>query len=282
MSNTSRVPSEARDCGPVAVVIPAYNEAGSIAGLAARALQQAPLVIVVDDASQDGTAALLAGLPITLLHHDENRGKGAALATGFAAALARGAGRVVTLDGDGQHRPEDIPRLLARARQLPGAIVIGSRAADRAAFPKSRYIANRVADFWISWAAGHNIDDSQSGFRLYPRAVLEAVRADPRKRFVFESELLIDAVRCGVRTEALPIPALYGSADLRPSHFRPVADIAAIVIMVARKLLSRGLYLRGLTAMLQDRWRARKTDKANLAQNHGRLPFEQKRVGPAE
>lgn len=282
MSETVQAAAAANDPDRIAVVIPAYNEARSIANLVKRALQQVPLVIVVDDASQDETAALLADLPVVLLRHRENLGKGAALAKGFRSALARGAKSVVTLDGDGQHRPEDIPRLVVRARQLPGRIIIGSRAADRDAFPRSRYVANRVADFWISWAAGQNIDDSQSGFRLYPREVLETVAADHHKRFVFESELLIDAVRQGVGTEAVPIPALYDSAKLRPSHFRPVADIAAIVIMVAWKLLSRGLYPWGLYAMLRDRWRTRRTERADSTQDHGSLPLKQKPAGPAE
>ena len=267
----------------LAVVIPAFNEAASILGLVERTLRQVPRVIVVDDASRDETAALLAALPITLLRHPENRGKGAALASGFCEALANGAEAVITLDGDGQHRPEDIPKFLARARQVPAKILIGSRAADGASFPRSRYIANRVADFWISWAAGRNIDDSQSGFRLYPRAVLEAIRADHTRGFVFESELLIDAARAGVRIEALPIPALYNGTTLRPSHFRPVADIASIVFMVAWKLLSRGLYLQGLAAMIRERRALRKVAAPMAsAQKDGGLPVEQERLGPAE
>lgn len=266
----------------IAVVIPAYNEAGGIVALVKRVLQQVPLVIVVDDGSRDDTVALLAAMPVTLLRHGENLGKGAALASGFRAALAAGARRIITLDGDGQHRPEDIPRLVARARQLPGTIVIGSRAADRDAFPRSRYIANRIADFWISWAAGQNIDDSQSGFRVYPREVLERITADPRRRFVYESELLIDAVRRGARTDALPIPAIYDARALRPSHFRPVADIAAIVIMLAGKLLFRGLYPLGLCTMLRERWLARKAAALPSTQDDGCLPFEQKPAGPAE
>jgi len=279
--------SIAGDSDQVAVVIPAYNEAGSIVALVNRALQHVPLVIVVDDASQDETATLLTDTPVVLLRHGVNLGKGAALASGFREALARGVSAVVTLDGDGQHRPEDIPRFLARSRQCPGRIVIGSRAMDRDAFPWSRYAANRVADFWISWAAGHNIDDSQSGFRLYPRAVLEAVTANSRRRFVFESEVLIDAVRRGALTEALPIPALYGGEILRPSHFRPIIDIASIVKMVAWKLLCRGMYLQGLYAMYRDRRLARKVAASSmvegaLAQENRGLPLEQKNAGPAE
>jgi len=244
---------EVPDPGDVAVVIPALNEAATIVDLVQRCLVHSSQVIVVDDASSDETAALLSDLPVTLLRHARNKGKGAALVTGFGEALRRNVCAVITLDGDGQHRPEDIPRFLTRARQAPSKIIVGSRIADKAAFPPSRYLANRVANFWISWASGCVIDDSQSGFRLYPRQVLEAVRADhgKGKGFVFESEILINATRQGTGIATLPIPALYGCTTQRRSHFRPLVDIYWIAIMVAGKLLSRRMYLEGLFAVIR-------------------------------
>lgn len=237
----------------IAVVIPALNEAATIVDQVQRCLVHSPQVIVVDDASSDETVALLSDLPVTLLRHARNKGKGAALVTGFREALSRDVCAVITLDGDGQHRPEDIPRFLARAHQAPGKIIVGSRIADRAAFPRSRYLANRVANFWISWASGYPIEDSQSGYRLYPRRVLESVHADHGrgKGFVFESEILINAAHQGFEAAALPIPALYNGTTQRSSHFRPVADISGIVIMVAGKLLSRRLYLEGLFSVVR-------------------------------
>src|SRR6185436_14401933 len=97
----------------VAVVIPAYNEAGTIREIAERTLRQVPWLIVVDDGSTDGTAAAVADLPLTLLRNPENRGKGASLWRGIAHAIGEDAEVIVTLDGDAQHLPEDIPRLLA-------------------------------------------------------------------------------------------------------------------------------------------------------------------------
>ena len=232
---------------PFAIVIPALDEAGTIADLARRALAQTPHVIVVDDGSRDGTAAALADLPVTLLRHETTRGKGASLADGFREALTLDVRAAITLDGDGQHRPEDIPSFVTKALREPGTIVIGSRAADRASFPPAPYRANRVADFWISWASGYLVDDSQSGFRLYPREVLERVAAPSSRArsFVFESEMLINAARAGFRSRSVPIPALYGETT-RGSHFRPVLDIVRIVIMVAGKLLAWWMYPLGL------------------------------------
>lgn len=212
-------------------------------------------MIVVDDASSDGTAGLLLGLPVTILRHTANKGKGASLVTGFHAAMERDVCAVVTLDGDGQHRPEHIPDLLARAKQERDKIVIGSRLIDKAGAPPARYRANRVADFWISWASGHSIEDSQSGFRLYPRQILESVQAryDRRRGFVFESEFLINSASAGYSTVSVPIPALYCVPVKRDSYFRPIADISRITVMVAGKLLSRWMYPEGLVQVFRDR-----------------------------
>lgn len=234
------------------VAIPAYNEAGTLRDLACRVLTFCPRLVVVDDASTDGTAESLDGLPVTLLRHTVNRGKADALRTAFAYALDRGATCVVTLDGDGQHDPADLPALLEAWRRQSRRIVIGARLHDRANMPTARYRANRFACFWIAWAAGYPIADSQSGFRLYPREVLEIALGDGIKGsgFTFESEILIEAARHGIESVGVAIPAVYGAAA-RASHFRPVVDIAKIVVMVAGRLLRQGMAPRGLWRSLK-------------------------------
>lgn len=235
----------------LAVVIPAYQEAATIATVVAGVRAAAPgaPVLVVDDGSTDDTAALARAAGAQVIAGKGNEGKGAALRRGMRQALSDGAAYVATLDGDGQHRPEDLPRLLALAR--PDRIVIGSRR-RASGQPAARRRANRVADFWISWAAGHAVADSQSGFRIYPAAALgDLARYEGRARgFSFESEILIDAARAGITTVAADIPALYAGTLRRPSHFRPVADIARIVLMVAGKLLARGMDPAGLCRAL--------------------------------
>lgn len=261
----------------VAVVVPAFNEAATIAVLVNEILAYSQHVIVVDDASNDGTGELLAALPVTVLRHRVNQGKGASLMTGFDEALKRDVQAVVTLDGDGQHRPSDIPRLLALAQKQPDNIVIGSRRADRAGSPPVRFHGNRIADFWISWASGYAIDDSQSGFRLYPRKILESVDALHHRghRFVFESEVLINAAAAGFRSVAVPIPALYAGTVRRTSHFRPLKDVPRIVLMVALKLLSRGMYMEGLFRMLRERRAAatRPRQRADLGKPINQRPL---------
>ena len=231
----------------LAIVIPAYNEASTIRAIAQNALRVSPLVIVVDDGSSDATSEALSGLPLVLLRHEKNLGKAAALWNGFNTALDHDVEFVATLDGDGQHLPEDIRRLATAARRHPRHIVIGARMKGRDAAPMARRFANRFADFWISWAAGYPIADSQSGERLYPASLLRAVkvRHDCAAAFTLESEILIRGAQLGYPSVAVPVATIYAAAA-RPSHFRPVRDIGRIVVMVAKSLLSQGLHPAGL------------------------------------
>jgi glycosyltransferase involved in cell wall biosynthesis len=253
----------------IAVVIPAYNERAAIRGVVEGALQHARRVIVVDDGSSDGTAELLEGLPATVVRNARNLGKAASLGIGMAIALGEGADAVVTLDADGQHRPGDIPLLLAAWRRNPEALVTGARLHEGANIPAQRYLANRFANFWIAWAAGQPLEDSQCGFRVYPASLLRGLPL-PREGapgFVFESEVLIEAGRRGVPIVSIPIPAIYGR-PARASHFRPVQDIARIVRMVAWKILSRGMDLPGLANSLG--WGASPTPGAERTRSEPR------------
>jgi glycosyltransferase involved in cell wall biosynthesis len=244
-----------------AAVIPVFNEAKTIADIVRRAAAQVDRVIVVDDGSTDGSLDALAGLGVEIVRHPENRGKGAALLSGIERARARGAAYAITLDADGQHPPECIPDMLARTD--PRTIVLGSRMADAGAMPIARLRANRTANFFISWAAGHWIDDTQCGFRVYPLSVFAAIRFRPHRRsgFVLESEVLIDACRAGYRVVPAAVPALYGPVLQRPSHFRPVFDIAAIVIMVTGKLAAWGFYPLGLIRSQRQRRARRRAEE---------------------
>ncbi len=234
------------------VVIPAYNEASTIRDVVERTLAHATSVIVVDDGSTDGTAARLAGLPVTLLVNERNLGKAASIWRGAEAAFASGASSIVTIDGDGQHNPDDLRRIFHAAALRPNAIVIGARLHARATIPKVRYCANRFANFWIAWAAGQPIVDTQSGFRYYPAAVFRTldVRHGRWSSFVFESEVLIAASRAGIEVVCVPISVKYAN-PARASHLRPVADIAKIGVMLTSRLVRTGLNLPGLVRSLR-------------------------------
>ena len=194
-------------------------------------------VIVVDDGSADGSAATAAAAGADVLRTAGRCGKGGALALGFAEALSRGAQRVVTLDGDGQHDPDDIPRLLAASDADPHALVIGSRLADGGAgMERARLNALRVASFFINWQTGWDVGDTQSGFRVYPRAALESV-VPRRGGFVLETEMLVRAAAAGFAIREVPLSP--GRAASRPSRFRPMRD-EDTAVRVHERRLTRG------------------------------------------
>lgn len=232
-----------------AVLIPAYNEGATIRDIAIRCLEKLDKVIIVDDGSTDDTVEQLDGLPVTILKNQTNSGKAASLWKGIQHVLELNIRNIITLDGDGQHSPEDIPLLLEAANENKDHLVIAARLGNRDQAPGARLRANNFADFWVSWAAGQKITDSQSGFRLYPASLFtnKALSVKTKHGFVFESEIIIDAVRLGFRCHTVAINSVYHSGA-RASHFRPVADIAQIVIMISWKLFSRGMYLQGLWA----------------------------------
>lgn len=242
------------------VVIPAYNEAQTIAGVIEGVCAAGPeRVIVVDDGSGDDTGHVVGELidvvdspgRIELIRHQANMGKGQALATGIARALEAGAERIVTIDGDGQHDAADLPRLERAARLAPDALIIAARLREREQAPQLRRFANEVADFWISWACGQRIDDTQSGFRLYPAAVLAGIAAAAQGRgFSYETGLLIAAVGAGARVRSIPIATRYQDGA-RASHYRPCRDTWNIIRLVGASLLRRGMYPQGLVRSLR-------------------------------
>ena len=229
------------------VVVPCLNEAQAIEGLLTRVLAYSRDVIVVDDGSTDGTADIVARLPVTLLRHAERRGKGEALRTGFRVALARGASGVLTMDGDGQHAPEDIPRILDAARQFPDTLVIGARLLERGQQPAARRRANDVADWGISWGCGQPVADTQSGQRWYPRAAVEIADLHAHD-FVFEAALLIAASRdLGMSIVSIPIACRYDGAA-RHSHFRGVRDTTRITAYTIARVVHYGHVVRSYRA----------------------------------
>lgn len=222
------------------IVIPCHNEERAISGVLADAQRLGVQVFVVDDGSTDATPKIVVRHhDVTLLRHDERRGKGEALRTGLRAARQAGFEAVLTMDGDGQHQAGDVPYMLAAARRHPGSVVIGARLLDTDRQPRVRHLANRVADWGISWACARGIADTQSGQRWYPAAVM-ALADTATHGFAYEASLLIRACReLGTEVVSVPIPARYG-AQFRRSYFRPLLDVARITWSTTGHLLRYG------------------------------------------
>jgi glycosyltransferase involved in cell wall biosynthesis len=242
MVETQRTPI--LDRNNVVVLVPALNEALRIRDVVTGALAHCANVIVVDDGSDDDTCARIADLPVIVLRHPQRMGKGASLRDGFAEALRRGFQAVLTMDGDGQHAADDIPRLLDAGNRHPGAVIIGARLRKRSQQPLYRRLANEFGDWGIAWGTGYQIADSQSGQRLYPAAVA-ALDEVPGEDFVFEAQILISAARrLGTRCVSVPIESRYKSVhsaeQFRASHFKPFRDFSRITRHIVLQAVRHG------------------------------------------
>lgn len=219
----------------ICVIIPTYNNAGTICDVVTRALAQCDDVIVVCDGCTDSTVELLEALPQkpVILDFKANRGKGAALKEGFRYALKEGFAYAITLDGDGQHYPEDIPALLKANQKHPGALIVGERKglenADRSGASK---FANRFSNFWFTLQTGCFLKDTQTGYRLYPLKKLRGLWL-LTSRYEAELELMVLASWHGVRLVSEPVNVYYPPREERVSHFRPGKDFARISVLNA-------------------------------------------------
>ena len=234
-----------------AVLIPAHNEAGTIREIVSSALNHCPWVIVIDDGSTDGTSDTLSGLPVEIIQHKLNAGKGQRLAEGLAHAVAKGATAILTMDADGQHDPEDIPAFLADARANPSAIVLGDRMGAGTQMPTHRVLSIAVGDFAISWATARRLRDCQCGMRVYPAnaSAIELLGWE-RQNFAYESAILMHAADQGIPFVRTPIAARYAGYQQRPSHFRPTRDTLLIARVITLFLLRRFLRPKGLLIAL--------------------------------
>jgi glycosyltransferase involved in cell wall biosynthesis len=234
------------------IVVPVFDEVATLGRVVRAARAHCP-VIVVDDASTDESArvAIRSGAA-EVLRHPRRAGKGAALRTGFGAALRHGAAAVATLDGDGQHDPADLPRLLAAHRAAPDALVLGDRFGGTRGdpIPALRRAAIRVADRALGPLLPGPVSDSQCGFRIYPGAFLRDVPLR-EERFVLETEALVRAVRAGYRLVSVPVRSVYPKG--RPSRFQPVADAARIGWFLARAWADRRVAAARPTALAPGR-----------------------------
>lgn len=211
------------------IVIPAYNNAGTVATVVTRALGQEMPVLVVNDGSTDGTAAVLEALRqqesqrLQILTIAKNSGKGHALKEGFRFARQNGYDYVITLDADGQHFPEDIPALLEVG--APRTLVVGCRNLTADGMPRGNTFANRFANFWFEIQTLGRIPDTQSGFRIYPVREISGVRL-MTSRYEAELLLLVFSAWKGLRIVSVPIRVDY--PENRVTHFHPVRDFMRI------------------------------------------------------
>lgn len=219
----------------VCAVIPTYQNAKTLLQVVADVHRVVDTVFVVDDGSNDGTAALLDKAtgnerPEKLLTHPKNCGKGAALKTGLTYARQQGFRYAVTVDADGQHRADDIPALLKAVEEEPDALAIGSRGLQHENMPAKSTFANRFSNFWFALQTLQRLPDTQSGLRIYPLRRLHGLRW-MSARYEAELTLLVFSAWAGVKLLPVPVSVYYPPRDQRVTHFRPGRDFTRISVL---------------------------------------------------
>lgn len=223
------------DENEVCAVIPTYQNAKTLLQVVADVHRVVDTVFVVDDGSNDGTAALLDKAtgnerPEKVLTHPKNCGKGAALKTGLTYARQQGFRYAVTVDADGQHRADDIPALLKAVEEEPDALAIGSRGLQHENMPAKSTFANRFSNFWFALQTLQRLPDTQSGLRVYPLRRLHGLRW-MSARYEAELTLLVFSAWAGVKLLPVPVSVYYPPRDQRVTHFRPGRDFTRISVL---------------------------------------------------
>ncbi|MEK6714535.1 MAG: glycosyltransferase family 2 protein [Candidatus Omnitrophota bacterium] len=217
------------------VIIPAYNEEKVIASLIERIKNIGLTVVVVDDGSSDATADMAQAKGAVVLKSEKNQGKGSALRRGFEYALKSQYQTIVTLDADGQHNPESIKDFIQMRKKTNADMVVGNRMRNTENMPLARIITNRFMSWLISRASGQNIPDTQCGFRLIQKIVLENITL-LAARYDMESEILIEAAKKGYKIESLPIETIYQGEK---SQIHPVLDTLRFIKTYLRLLFTK-------------------------------------------
>ena len=221
----------------VCALVPVFNEAPTIAAVVRGASATVARVLVVDDGSTDGTAEAAEAAGAEVMRLDRNGGKGTAIRAGLARVFESDATHVLFMDGDLQHRPQEIPALLAAAASSGAAMVIGERTFVREEMPASRYWANVIGSWALATLMGVELSDTQSGFRVVRTDVLRQIPLEATG-YEFETELVVKLARRGAHIARVPITAVYGGES---SKIRPVRDTTRnIVLALVYRFLRRG------------------------------------------
>ena len=210
------------------IVMPTYNNGGTLRNVVERVLNYCPDVIIVNDGCTDNSAEILAsfGHCITVVDYGKNRGKGYALKQGFKKAKVLGFDNALTIDSDGQHFPEDIPLFVEAFEQHPGALIVGSRNLKQDNMPGKNTFANKFSNFWFRIQTGIDLPDTQTGFRLYPLRNLPGVFSS---RYEAELALLVFSAWRGIDLIPVKINVFY--PEDRVTHFRPFWDFFRISVL---------------------------------------------------
>lgn len=213
------------------MLVPTYNNENTLEKILADVLAFTDQLIVVNDGSTDSTRERLQKFPqVDIISYPVNQGKGFALRLGFKRALERGYEYVISIDSDGQHFAADLPKFLEKLQDHPAAIIIGARNMEQSSVPGKSSFGHKFSNFWFWVETGLSMEDTQSGYRLYPVKHLRDINFVTRK-FEFEIEVLVRSAWRGIELEHVPVRVFYAEKGKRVSHFRPFWDFARISIL---------------------------------------------------
>ena len=237
------------------IVVPTYNNETTLQKLIEDVLLQSPHVLVVNDGATDSTAEIISGFGkrISVLTNTPNKGKGFSIKRGFEYALQNGNEYVITLDSDGQHFASDIPLFIQEIEAHGDALIVGARDMESANVPGKSSFGYRFSNFWYWAETGEKLEDTQSGYRLYPVKLMEKI-SFYTKRFEFEVEVLIRSQWRGIKVKTIPVQIFYAEGDLRISHFKPSVDFTRISLLNTVLFTIAALYIhpRNLVRYFRD------------------------------
>ena len=219
------------DALKVCVLVPTYNNAGTIASLLNDIQTFTRNILVVNDGSTDRTAEILHRFSlVSQVSYSKHRGKGFALRQGFKKAVELGYDYAITIDSDGQHFAADLPSFLGALEKSPGSLFIGARNMNQSGVPAKSSFGNRFSNFWFKVETGIRLPDTQSGYRLYPVGRLKNMHFFTRK-YEFEIEVIVRAAWKGIPVKPVPVSVFYPEPGERISHFRPFWDFTRISLL---------------------------------------------------
>lgn len=212
------------------VIIPTYNNAGTICQVVSDVQRYTCDIIVVNDGCTDSTASLLSQMEVTVVDYGANRGKGYALKAGFRKAQELGFDYAITIDADGQHFASDIPCFAEALFRHPGSLIVGSRNLSEENMPSANTFANKFSNFWFRLQTGIKLPDTQTGYRLYPLKKMGKLWW-LTSRYEAELEALVYAAWQGIPIVPIDVKVYYPPVGQRVSHFRPVYDFVRISLL---------------------------------------------------
>jgi len=214
----------------ICILIPTYNNEKTLERVISGVLEYTRNIVVINDGSTDSTSDILKNYnQITVINLPENKGKGNGLKTGFRKAVESGFDYAITIDSDGQHYADDIPVFVkALLDEKEDVLLIGNRNMSQDGIPKKSSFGNWFSNFWFWFETGIKLEDTQSGYRLYPLHKIPKKYFTPK--FEFEIEIIVRTAWRRIPVKNVPIKVLYDPAE-RVSHFRPFKDFTRISIL---------------------------------------------------